>query len=594
MTYLDGFFNYIKSLVGKIYPFYGIAIFLIAIFLLLFYLLSTKKALKIFSIIISFTAIIAAISVSIISFFKNGPFSSYLFNFDIFELVITCFILFLALNILIFISFKNFYRKNFNKIVLFFLTTVISFIFFIASANLAMIFSSLVLVIINIFILITSLNDRFSLGSFVKTYDEHIVKNYILRFFLVSLVSMALIFVGFSYIFGATDLKSFVQILETEKILNPIVKVGLVIIFSAIYLFLFIFPFQSAYIRLIKRCDSTSLTIIWFFYLTCGLFLLLKLRFVFFYFAKGNLYISTALLLIGVICILGGNIGSIKTFSVRRTLSFIYFTVLGLLILAMFYFSSGILNEKSLLKIFISNLVFVAMLYFPFFLIAAKLEEHFQDKIFDNLASLKYLKNNKNLKYFSITLIILIILFPFLVFANGYLTEKGQFFILANLVNSKSLSQRISNLFDIIKDLNKNNLNISFELFKQYYLILIYVATLFFIIGILFLFINIIRVVIIVIKRDNSFIDDKIISVKNININLNQNLDSKIENNKLSNKFENNKKNYNFSNLELRLPKFYYIYITVSVIFFVLLLINIILGFFNLSLLPSNLQLLLR
>lgn|GEM_PF-6997369 len=632
----------IQGIINNIYPFYSSSSLLIVVFILLFFINFGKKAFKIFFLIISFIGITAAFFINIFSFLKNGTFSNYLFNYDLVEVVMISLVLFIGLNLLGLISFFNFYKKNFNKILILFLFSITIFIFFIASSNFLMLFSSLALTIISIFLLVTSLNDELP----YKITEEYILKNYILRFFLVTVFALSLIFLGFSFIYGATDLKSFAQILEAEKISNSMAKLGIFTLFSSLFIFSFIFPLQSPYIKLLKRCESSSAAVIWFLYYSTVIFLFLKMRNVFFYLITNsttnavnggasagntantsaslnsnilsgsinniynnisinNIYITSFLFFVAMVCLIFGNLGAVKTFSTRRILSFIFLVVLGFSILSLGFYSIGIFNESVLVFIIFSNLACLILFYFPYSLILFEIEKaNGNDRInsFGNFSkdSKDYLiynfYNSFNGKYILINLVLAAVSFPLIVLFNAILSKDG-FLKIIRLVFLSVYTVGES------KENMQNALNKYFSLNNTF----IYLGVIILSVGFIFLMYNLIRVAILMfknkklenLKSSDKFSDkfsdkpsDKLgdkTSDKNNEISAMQPLQHDYKNQE---KVQDNiQDNFKFKKQKSKkdkdiFPKFYYAYITIFNLVIIYLLIFNILQIFNINILP--------
>lgn len=412
------FLNLVKNIAEGIYPFYGSAVILFIAFILLFFALSGKKNAKIFFLVFSFAGISVALVLNIIMFLQKGLFSNYLFSYDRLELIKTGIILFAAINILVVISINKFEEKNFIKILLIFLLTIVSFTFYIPASNFIMIFTSLVFTISGIFMLFTSLNS--DIGYTVS--KEYILRNHTIRFFTVSLFALALMLAGYSVMYGSTDLKSFVQLIEAEKITDPMIKTGLFVLYGSLFVYLFIFPLQSAYIKLLKRCESASATVIWFLYFPAGLFLFLKMRKVFFYFAEGNIYIIYAVYIVAFVCIAAGNIGAVKSSSIKRILAFFYYSVFGTALIFFGFSGSGLLEENMAAIAICANLSAAAFTYFPFHLLSAKMEQHNKKDEIANLYGLL-----KQHKYLGVCLVIILLGFPLLLLS-------GTFFSFTNFI----------------------------------------------------------------------------------------------------------------------------------------------------------------
>ncbi len=402
----------IKELINKIYPFFASLSIITAGMILVFFGLSKRKGLKIFGISVAAVSIIAAIFLNIRTFGMFGDFSGSLFNFNLFDAAATTVILFAALNILIFISIINFHNDNFIKILLVFLTGVFFFTVFISANNFIMIFASFAVLLLAVFQLNSVLNSRINKSSF----SEYSIKNSIIRFYLGAAFSLLLTFMGYSLIYGSTDFKFFKQLLESDKMSSPLVITGLFILLSSLYIFMFIFPLQSAYIKMQNRIQHSSMQVVWFFYFPAGILMFLKLKDVLFYFmSKHSQPVTGALLAISAICILGGNIGAIKTQGLRRIMSFLYLSMTGQILLGFAQFGLGALSNSRVLWLAVANILFMALIYFPLGLFSSELENRFGTDRITNMAG--YLRTHK---YIGINILILLLAFGGLTGTAGY------------------------------------------------------------------------------------------------------------------------------------------------------------------------------
>jgi NADH:ubiquinone oxidoreductase subunit 2 (subunit N) len=398
----------IRDIINILHTFSSVAVIFLALFISLFFGISNKKWVKLFIAILSAISLAAALFLNIYTFLKVGDFSSFLFNFGRMQMIEVTIMLFSALNIFIFISLFNIDKNHFVKLVMLFLFTVSSAYFLILSNNFIAIFISFGISTVGVFQLITVLNNNISK-----------IKDYIIRFFLVSAAALIIIFIGFSFIYGATDLKNFKQILESGSISNPLTAIGLLMICLGIFLYLFMFPFQGNYLKILRRSDYSSPLIIWFLYMPAGLFMFLKMNNLIFYFIKkNNPYISIAFIVISAACALGGNIGAIKTTSVRRIFAFIFMAVIGLSILPYAMFGMGVINEARVEWLIISNLILLIISFFPLYGILINIERNSQ---IDSIYNLKgFARTNK---YLGINLILILISFCGMVCTAGYLTK---------------------------------------------------------------------------------------------------------------------------------------------------------------------------
>jgi NADH:ubiquinone oxidoreductase subunit 2 (subunit N) len=460
-------------MMDKIYPFYSSAVLLAAAFISVFFGLSRKKPVKIFIIIIFFLAITYAFFLNVRTFIAGEVFSNYLFNFSYLQMVEISIILFISLNILIFISINNIGKDNFIKILIIFIFTVFCASLYIMSSNFLMIFTSLVIFIACIFQLVTLLNS----DNYLIMVTEYSIRNHLIRYFLVSVFSLLLILVGFSLIFGSTNFKNFAQVLESGKIDSAMLKAGIFIIFTSIYVYLFIFPLQSAYIKLIKRCEQTSVLVIWFLYFPAGIFLFLKLKSILFYFIeKNNFYLTIAFLAVAFLLAFCGNIGAVKTTSLRRILTFLFLSSLGVAVLAIANYSLGFIDDRRVDWLIFSNLAVTGLCYLPMFAVFSEVEKIYGSDSIENIRG--FARTNK---FVGVNLIILLLSFGGLIGTCGYLLRFYFIKPLIDYFRNVTWGQRDFNSF-----------------------ILIVCAAFIAAVAFVFLAANIIRIIVIVLRKSES------------------------------------------------------------------------------------------
>lgn len=384
----------IFSIFSKTNPFCSIIVLSIAIVIMIFFGISKKKWIKKFTIVLAAASLTAALLANIYNFAALGNFSSHLVSFEILQVVEITIILFGALNILFFISANNIENEHFIKILILLLFSVYCIIFIIISKNFLLIFLSLCTFLISIFQLVTSLNTRWSTGA-----------KYISRFFMSSSLAAAMVFFGFSVTYGSTDFRNFRQIVESEVLLNPIAIAGIIIFGVAIYLYLFLFPFQGPYLKLMRRCEYSSLPVVWFLYFPAGIFLLGKLNEVIFYIKENcNIYAAAIFVALSFICIVFGNIGAARTTSMRRIFSFIFLSFNGIYLLNYGALSAGFISIETVQWLNIVNLSILAISFFPAYSIAVNIEK---SKGSDSAFGIRgFLRSNT---YLSINLIIILL-----------------------------------------------------------------------------------------------------------------------------------------------------------------------------------------
>jgi len=359
----------------KINPLQSIIVLSGAIFISSFFVVSKSKAIKRFLIIVTSISLILAFYLNIYSFISMGNFSNFLLSFETAQMIEVGIILFSALNLLFFISIYKVDSNHFIKILILFLFSTVCAVFLVVARNFLLIFTSLTIFILTIFQLVTALNLKMNKA-----------RPYILGYFLRPTLTVILFFFGFSLFYGAADFKDFNQVLQLEYISNPLIVLGLIIFGIAIYLYFFLFPFQSPYLKLIKRGEFSSNAIIWFLYFPVGIFMFLKLNDLYsFFIEKNSLYMSIFFIVITFICIFAGSIGAFKTNSVRRIISFLFLFFIGIFILNISMFSTGIIS-KSLVDWFnIGNVLLVLFSFIPIYSIFGVVEKNTGSDSIENI-----------------------------------------------------------------------------------------------------------------------------------------------------------------------------------------------------------------
>lgn len=403
----------INNILASIGQFYNIVILFVTLFISLFFGLSKKKGLKIFIIIITALSLTAAFITTIYSFISGGgAFSSFLFSLTAQQVVEICIVLFIALNVLIFISFNNINKNQFIKIIIIFLFSICSLVMLSLSSNFIMIFVSFTGLTLGIFQLLAVLNN----------ID---IRSYLVRFFLVSSLAIIILLTSFSIFYGSTDFKNFTQIFESKNLMaNPLVAIGILLFSAGTYLYLFIFPFQSSYLKLLRRCEQSSMLIIWFLYFPAGIFMFMKIDKILFYFLeKNNFYLTAVFIFIAFVCVLGGNIGAIKTKSIRRILAFIFLSFLGISILSFAMAGTGLADKGRVEWFFMANIVLLALSYFPIYGVITTVEKTKKTGSFDN-DSLENLRGFVRVnRYIGVNFVIVLLSFLGLIGTAGFINR---------------------------------------------------------------------------------------------------------------------------------------------------------------------------
>lgn len=351
---------------GKITPFQSTVVLFTAIFILAFFAVSKNRAIKKYLIALVLLSFVAAFFVNIYTYISGGDFSNQLIFFGFIQMVESCVIIFIAINLLSFIYFHHKDNDNFVKILILFMFSIICALFIIISKNFLLMFSGFSLFILTIFQLVAVLNlnvDRIS--------------PYLVEYFLRATLTVILFLSGFSLLFGAADLKDFNQILKVEYIENPLTILGLIVFGAALYQYFFLFPFQGPYMKLMKRSESVSMAIIWFLYFPAGIFILLKLSVLYNYFLeKNNIFLSAFFIVVACMCLLAGNIGAIKTKSIRRIMSFLFLSFIGLFLLNISMFSTGIITKVLMCRFNFINIFMILVSFMPLYGVFSNIEKN--------------------------------------------------------------------------------------------------------------------------------------------------------------------------------------------------------------------------
>lgn len=420
----------INNILASINQLYSIVILFGALFISLFFGLSKRKGLKIFIIILAALSFVAAFVANIYNFRSSGTFSNFLFNLEARQVIETCVVLFIALNILIFISFNNINKSQFIKIIIIFLFSVCSLVMLSLSSNFIMIFVSFTGLTLGIFQLLAVLNN----------ID---LRSYLVRFFLVSTLAVIVLLASFSVFYGSTDFKNFNQIFESKNLMaSPLLAIGIILFSAGIYLYLFIFPFQSSYLKILRRCEQSSMLVIWFLYFPAGIFIFMKIDKILFYFIeKNSFYLTAVFIFIAFVCILCGNIGAIKTKSIRRILAFIFLSFLGVSILSYAMVGPGLASKDRVEWFFMANIVLLVLSYFPIYGVITTIEKSKKTSSLDN-DSLENLRGFARVsKYIGVNFIIILLSFMGLIGTAGFINRYfyiAPFFKLISLLPEKT------------------------------------------------------------------------------------------------------------------------------------------------------------
>ena len=384
--------NFLIHIGEKINPFQSIIVLFIVIFILAFFAISRSRAIRKYLMALVLVSFIIAFFVNIYIYISDGDVSNYLISFGIIQVIESCIMIFSAINLLFFIYLYHKDNENFIKILILLTFSLVCCLFIIISRNFLLIFTSFSLFILTIFQLVSILN--------LKVYK---ISPYIVEYFLRGILTVILFLSGFSLFFGATSSKDFNQILKLEYIENPLVIMGLVVFGVALYQYLFLFPFQGPYMKLMKRSDSVARAVIWFLYFPAGILVLLKISVLYNYFLeKNNVFLSAILIVTTFICLIAGNTGAIKTKSIRRIMSFLYLSFTGLFLLNISMFSTGIISMVSMNWFNFMDISLMMASFMPLYLVFSNIEKNTAADHIDSIRGLGRLN-----KYIGVNLVII-------------------------------------------------------------------------------------------------------------------------------------------------------------------------------------------
>ncbi len=375
----------------KINPLQSVIILAAAILISSFFGLSKKRSIKKFVMVVAAVSLFLAFYLNIHIFF-SGDLSSHSLTFGILQVIEVGFIIFSTLNLLFFISMYEMNYNHFIIILMLLLFSAICAVLVVIADSFILMFTSFTIFVLTIFQLITSLNSGISGAG-----------SYTIRYFLRPTLTVILFFFGFSIFYCAAGFEGFSQILEYENLSNPLIVIGLIVFGIAIYLYFFLFPFQNPYLGLLKRNNNSSNAVIWFLYFPVGFFIYLKFSELFgFFIEKGSLYMSIILITLTFICIFAGNLGAIKTTSIRRMMSFLFLYFIGIFLLNISMFSAGIISILSMKWLNIAGIFLLTFSFMPVYSVFSKIEKNTR---VDSIAGIRGLGRSN--VFISINLIII-------------------------------------------------------------------------------------------------------------------------------------------------------------------------------------------
>jgi len=404
--------GFISDIIEKLDLYTGIIILALAVLITIFTGFSKGKRTRVFIIILNALSYAAALCMIIYSFGEYGHRTGFLISLGMPELILSCIVLFCGLNVLFFISISRFGDDSFIRIIILLTFSLISSLSLIMADNMIFVFTALTITILSIFTLISSL-DRESAGSREDTG----------KFGMRTFLSAVLMFLGFSVLAGAGGIKSLSEYTDIRAVADPLLLISTIVFACAIYLYFFLYPFQGLFLKLVRKINNASVSVLWFLYVPAGIILLMKFDGFFNIFSgKTNIYGFIAITIFAFLNLFGAGIGAIRAASLRRILSMFLLFEIGVMVLNRSLRSIDGVSGYHAGYYDLAVLAIILVVFLPLYLLMMLLEKNTGKGILAGAAGLIH----KNI-YISICSIILflwwiaanIYIFPFEKFISG-------------------------------------------------------------------------------------------------------------------------------------------------------------------------------
>ena len=350
--------------------------------------------------------ILAGLYLNIYSFVINGRFASNLFLVDNLQIIQSSIILYAALHILIILFIFNNKKNAFNRFIIIFLFSVISALLIIYSRNFTLVFVSIGVFLISIFLSSTSQSAcMYNEDKKIFATESCNIFRANMRFFISSLISFCLIFFGFSLLYGSTDFNNFLQIIESQQAAGPLILFSYLLFSLAIYFYMFIPPFHGPYLVFHKRADSSSQSLIWFLYFPMGLVILLKFNDVISFLSENfSSQLSIAFLTASFMSTIVCGIIALSSKSIRKILSLLFILNIGFSFLSYSYLAASFVAQDFALWLNVFNLFFIVMNFIAIFVVFAFMEKTSES---EHISSLRGLYKRNLFMCINITIILL-------------------------------------------------------------------------------------------------------------------------------------------------------------------------------------------
>lgn len=403
---------FVSDIIERLDPYTGIIVLAFAALITIFAGFSKNNGIKIFIIIVNTLSYVAAFYLIIYSFIEYGPRDGFLTSISLPELILSCIILFIGLNVLFFITVSRFREDSFIRIVILLTFSLIPVLSLIMADNMIFIFTTFALTILSIFTLISSL-------------DREIVRSgeAIGKFGIRTILPITLIFLGFSVLIGAGGAKNLSGYGGIESAADPLLLISVIVFACVFYFYFFLYPFQGPYLKIARRISGGAISVLWFLYMPAGIILLIKFnRFFDSFIEKNNIYTFIIITVFAFINLFGAAVGAIRAVSLKRILSMFLLFEIGTMVLARSAGSLGMTSGRFASYYDLMVLIIILIVFLPLQLLIMLLEKNTGKDIIAGTRGLAY----KNI-YIGICVIIIflwwiaanIYIFPFEEFISG-------------------------------------------------------------------------------------------------------------------------------------------------------------------------------
>jgi len=303
-------------------PYAGIIIAGAGMLAAVFTAFSRSRKLGIAIVIVNALAYAGSMFAYIWNYITGGPASGYLVNLGLSGVILSVIILLCGLNILFFMALNRLAGKNFIREIILLSFTVIAVLLLIMA-------DSPVLLAVSVSVCI--------LGSFnllVSTSQSSAAAEYTGRFGMRAAVPAALVLLGFSLLSETGNLVNLSSYMNAVNTRDPLLLISAVILGAAVYLYLFMYPFQGTYLKLARRVSPVPAFTLWFLYIPSGLVLLIKFSAMFAsYYGRHNIYGFAILSVLAFLNLFGAGLGAIRVTSLKRIFSMFMLFQLGTVML---------------------------------------------------------------------------------------------------------------------------------------------------------------------------------------------------------------------------------------------------------------------